>query len=80
MIMSMHATRKLTLATVAGVVAMMGAMAPALAKGGHHHHRYVRVWTGPAVVTTGGGCSYYYWKWQNTGSRFWKAKYFNCIY
>ena len=32
------------------------------------------------VVYSGGGCSFYYWKWQKTGSNFWKRKYYACIY
>ena len=76
--MSASPAKKLMLGSLAGLAVMAAALAPASAHGKHHHHLR---WYGPAIVTySGGGCSYYYWKWQNTGLRFWKHKYYACIY
>jgi hypothetical protein len=77
--MSASPAKKLLLGSLAGLAVMVAALAPASAHGKHRHHLR---WYGPAIVTYsgGGGCSYYYWKWQNTGLRFWKHKYYACIY
>lgn len=77
--MSTSVTKKLVLGTAVGAVALMGALAPAMAKGKHHHHHHFRVWSAP-VVSYRSSCDYYYWKWQNTGSKFWKYKYLDCAY
>lgn len=47
----------------------------------HHHHGFghKRHFGPKIIIGVGGGCGYYYDKWQFTGSRYWKAKYFNCI-
>ena len=39
----------------------------------HHGHRNI-------VVNVGGGrdCGYYYDRWQDTGKRHWKNKYYDC--
>lgn len=39
---------------------------------GHHGHRNVVVNIG------GGGCGYYYDRWQDTGSYKWKKRYYEC--
>lgn len=41
-----------------------------------HHHRHFRHFY---YVEHGGGCGYYYKKWQWTGLQFWKHKYYDCI-
>jgi hypothetical protein len=73
------ATKKLLLSTAAGILVLAGAVAPASAKGKNNHHRHhFRV--APIIVTSGhSGCDYFYWKWKQTGVRYWKAKYFSCI-
>ncbi|MEQ1673096.1 MAG: hypothetical protein ABL893_19780, partial [Hyphomicrobium sp.] len=43
--------------------------------GGHHrhHHRpHLYIYSG------GGGCGYFYEKWQYTGRFYWKSKYYQC--
>ena len=76
--MSMSVTRKLVIGAAAGAIALLGALAPASAKGGHHHHFYR--FSQPAFVApVYTGCDYYYSRWKNSGSRFWRAKYFACI-
>ena len=77
--MSMSAASKLALGAAVGAVALMGALAPAMAKGKHHHHHF-RAWSAPVITSYRGGCDYYYWKWRNTGSKFWKYKYLDCAY
>ncbi len=80
--MSTSLTKKAMLGTIAGSIAMMGMLAPASAKHRHHHHHrhfhglYAPLYIAPSY----NDCGYYYWKWRHTGSRFWKAKYFSCIY
>jgi hypothetical protein len=79
MTMSMSVAKKLTLGTAAGVIAMIGALVPAFAKGGHHRHHF-RTFRAPIVMATGYiGCDAYYRKWQRTGSRYWRSKYLACI-
>jgi hypothetical protein len=74
--MSASPAKRLLLGGLTGLAVMAAALAPASAHKHHHHLRY-----GPSIITySGGGCSYYYWKWQNTGLRFWKHKYYACIY
>lgn len=41
-----------------------------------HHHRHFRHFY---YVDHGGGCGYFYKKWQWTGSSYWKYKYYECI-
>ncbi|MFN3867807.1 MAG: hypothetical protein ACK4MF_01940 [Hyphomicrobiaceae bacterium] len=48
----------------------------------HHHQGFGhKRHFGPKIIIGlgGGGCGYYYDRWKFSGSRFWKAKYFNCI-
>ena len=80
--MSTSATRTLVLGAAAGVIALMGALTPAVAghRHHHHHHRHFHGWHGPVVVSSYGGCGYYRWKWRTTGSRYWKYQYLSCIY
>jgi hypothetical protein len=78
MSMSTSVAKKLVLGTAVGAVALLGALAPAMAHGKHRHH--FRVWSPPVVTYYRGGCDYYYWKWQRTGSKFWKYKYYDCAY
>lgn len=77
-----------TLAAVAAAIAIAASAGTAMAKGRHgglhfsgkgfhsfhhrHHHR-------PHLyIYSGGGCGYYYDKWQYTGRFFWKSKYYQC--
>ena len=80
--MSRSVARTLVLSTAVGAVAMLGALTPAVAKGKHHHHhfRHYHVWHAPVVVRAYDSCDVYRWRWKRTGSRFWKAQYFACIY
>jgi hypothetical protein len=74
----MSKSKKLLLGATAGIVALAAAALPASAKGGHHHH--ARGFYGPVIVSSAPtGCDYYRWKWRQTGTRFWKSKYFACI-
>ena len=77
--MSISPARKLLLGGLTGLAVMAVALAPASA---HKKHRKFFRWHAPVVVYSGGGggCSFYYWKWQNTGAKFWKRKYYACIY
>lgn len=86
--MGVSTAKKMMLGAAVGLVAVTTVMAPASAHGRRHHHhhghhyRHFHGWYGP-VVTYGYsayGCEYYYKKWKYTGSRFWKHKYFACIY
>jgi hypothetical protein len=74
--------RKIVLGTTVGLVTVMATLAPALAGGRHHHgrhhHHHFRHWS--YVATDYGSCDYYLWRWKDTGSRYWKSKYFSCIY
>lgn len=83
----MNVLSKSVLATGAAAVLMsLSVAAPAQAGGngkhfhfGHHHHHHH---FGPSFyVGSGGyGCGYYKRMWWKTGSFFWKAKYYDCIY
>ena len=77
--MSMSMTRKMVLGAAVGVAALFAALAPASAHGGHRHHfgYGAPIVVAPSYVAT---CDYFYWKWQRTGSRYWRSQYFNCIH
>ncbi len=56
---------------------------PVQAKGkhhGHHHHghHHLRSFVYVAPVYATPSCGYYYVKWQNTGSFYWKKQYYAC--
>ena len=77
--MGISPAKKLLLGGLTGLAVMAVALAPASAHGKKHRHHFR--WYGPAIVTySGGGCSFYYWKWQNTGAKYWKRRYYACIY
>ena len=80
--MALSTAKKLVLGATVGVVTAVAMVAPAAAHRRHHghHHHHFRYWHGPSYVTSYGSCDYYFWRWKNTGSRFWKAKYYDCIY
>jgi hypothetical protein len=62
------------------LIAMLGALSPAAAKGKHHHHRHFHLWHAPLLVApVDRGCGFYYAKWRETGRRFWKERYFACM-
>lgn len=63
------------LAVAAGIVASTAAEA----RGGHHHHhRGVYFYRAPIIVTRVPDCGYAFARWQATGSRYWKYRYFEC--
>jgi hypothetical protein len=76
--MSLSMKRKIALGAVTAAIALLGALAPASAKGGHHRHHF-RFHAPVFVAPVYAGCDAYYAKWKRTGSRFWKAKYFACM-
>jgi hypothetical protein len=76
--MSASLTKKMVLGTVTGLVVMAAAMAPASAHK-HGKHRHILRWSAPIVITRTSGCSFYYWKWQDTGRAYWKRKYVYCL-
>ena len=70
----------------AALFGLAGATTPAAAHG-HHAHYYLRaapfVYVDPSydyddqrIYTT--GCGYEKYMWLDTGSRYWKARYFEC--
>jgi len=71
--------KQLLLGGLTGLAVMAVALAPASA---HKKHRKFFRWHAPVVVYSGGGggCSFYYWKWQKTGAKYWKRRYYACIY
>jgi len=57
----------------------------------HRHHRHGRYYRRGYLYGAGipllygglsyyGGCGYYYRKWQRTGSRYWRSRYYSCIW
>jgi hypothetical protein len=79
MIMSMTKAKKLALGAAVGAAALIAALAPASAHGSRHgHHFYgAPIVVAPSYAAT---CDYFYWKWQRTGSRYWRARYFDCTH
>jgi hypothetical protein len=45
---------------------------------GHRGHRGLG-FTGINVYAGDGGCGYSYRRWQETGSRYWRSRYYDCI-
>ena len=78
--MRISPAKKLLLGGLTGLAVMAVALAPASAH--HKKHRKFFRWHAPVVVYSGGGggCSFYYWKWQKTGAKYWKRRYYACIY
>lgn len=61
-------------------------------KGDHHRHHRRGFWRGGTFIALGYpyyddyyyggdsyGCDYYYDRWQETGSRYWRIRYYQCI-
>ena len=72
-------TKSLMVASTAAVLAMVGTGSA----NAHGHKGFNNFQHGPHVrfVVTpnyGGGCGYYYDRWQYTGSYYWKKQYFVC--
>lgn len=48
----------------------------------HRHGRWVNgvwvAWPGAYYGYSGGGCGYAYRMWQNTGSSYWRRRYYDC--
>jgi hypothetical protein len=76
--MSMSMTKKMMLGTAIAAATVVAGLAPASAHGRHHQFYGMR---GPVVVAPSylATCDYFHWKWQRTGSRYWRAQYFDCI-
>ncbi len=85
-------TKSIALGTATVLIALLADNVAAGAKGSHHgsnnssmkmhfehsehsfHHQpHLRF-----VVRSNYDCSYYYERWLDTGSRYWKHKYFDC--
>ena len=81
-------TQSIVIGTLSVVVALVAGNAAANANGSHHngsfkmhfgnehsfHHRpHIRF-----IARSNYDCSYYYDRWMDTGSRYWKHKYFDC--
>jgi len=66
--------RKSLLAAAVALAALAAVQAPALAGGKRikFHHLHLA----PLVLVD--DCNYYWYKWQHTGSFFWKKQYFIC--
>jgi hypothetical protein len=47
------------------------------AQRGRHHRRAVR--GGISIYAGGSACGYSYRRWQETGSRYWRSRYYDCI-
>lgn len=71
---------KATLATAAiAAVAMTGASGVASAHHFHHFGPHLRIVIGDGFYSGGsGGCGYLRAKWEDTGSYYWKRRYFAC--
>ncbi len=70
-------------AAVVALASAAGAAAPAAAKGGHghhhhHHHGFGFRYVAPVVVGST-DCSYYLARFEATGNRYWKRRYYQCI-
>jgi hypothetical protein len=70
-----------TLAALAATLIIAASTSSAMAGSKHHgrhhgfHHRgHVQLFIGGG----GGGCGYYRNRWQDTGSFYWKRRYFEC--
>lgn len=49
---------------------------------GGHHRRHRGIGFGGISIELGSidsGCRYSYRKWQNTGSRYWRSRYYDCV-
>jgi hypothetical protein len=72
--------KTLVIATATSLIALFGAAGAASAGHGHGHgwhhgghHGGLRIVIGPRY-----DCGYYYEQWMDTGSRYWKRKYYAC--
>lgn len=80
--------KSLGIAAIAASAILSAGISPASAGGRHHgfhnfyhlnnfHHRpRIRLYVGGG----GNSCGYYYDMWQDTGSKYWKRKFFRCRY
>jgi hypothetical protein len=84
MIMIRNTGKTLLLGAAVAAAAVMGTFATAEAKHGHHgHHGWYRpyFYVAPVYTTSyAGSCSYFYSRWRETGSRYWRHRYYQCIY
>ena len=76
--MSMSMTKKLAVGAAIAAATAIALVAPASAHGHRHHFGFrAPIVLAPSYVAT---CDYFYWKWQRTGSRYWRAQYFACTH
>jgi hypothetical protein len=77
--MKLSQSRKLILGAAVAAATVIALVAPASAHGRHRHHFGFRA---PIVLAPSytASCDYYHWKWQRTGSRYWRSQYFACIH
>ena len=76
--------KTLLLGAAIALTATLGTFAAAEAHGhGHGHHGgwYRPYFYVAPVYTTGyvGSCSYFYARWRETGARYWRHRYYQCI-
>lgn len=67
--------KTLVIATATSLIALIGAAGAASAHGNGHgwHNGGLRIVIGPSY-----DCGYYHEQWMDTGSRYWKHKYYAC--
>ena len=68
-------TKKMIMGAAVAVLSLGALQVPTADAHGWHkwHHRPFFY-----ITTQSFGCGEYYWKWQRTGSFFWKKRYFLC--
>jgi hypothetical protein len=74
--------KSILFAAAAGVVTLAGGVTAASAHGhGGPHGHFFHHGFGPRIIIGGYGysdCGYLYSRWQYTGSRYWRHRYFQC--
>jgi hypothetical protein len=80
--------KSILFAAAAGLVTLAGGVTAASAHGhgggghGGGHHNFFHHGFGPRIFVGGGygysDCEYLYSRWQYTGSRYWRHRYFQC--
>lgn len=83
-------TKSIVIGTLSIVVALVAGNAAANANGSHNNSFKMHVGSGHSehsfhhqphirfIVRSNYDCSYYYERWMDTGSRYWKHRYFDC--
>jgi len=84
--MTLHLKRLPALALVS-LIAIGGAVGSAEAGGKHakfhlknHHSNQFHSGRSVVVIRQYDSCDYYYDKWQWTGRKYWKGRYYACVY